>query len=937
MVLESETDVLPSELEVARVASDAVGRGGSGSNTSVTALAAAGEEADGMAGDSNIAVSAEMRCEAESGVESASTASDEPTETHASCESTEEMQTSRELAHEMHACKQQCKPRASGISARMPGAAWLLLTAAAVASLYELPTVQPGGVALGTHDPHCLRIDERSSCSVRRAPTFSTWTHEPAVAAELRQRPLPQLNQPTPAASMPPPPEPPTEPPRFTSVEQVVPRRTLTIVHTWHRRLRRCLRAATDGKLRLARKLRPPDLWLPAEQHTTKEALPFNIDLRPLSRGEPTRTLDACDVSTDLNMKAVIAAEARGDYVDAAILQEMQRGISDDVEGPRGTMLCGPHVGALANYAAARSKLDKSLQRGWASEHALPCWPLHACPYNIVDESSPGAPKYRLTNDYSWPPPGRLPDGEGGHIQSSNAAMDRSSWPDGRMLKVAQYAESVAVLRTCDAPVRVWSADCEAFYRVMGRRPEEMWRNAMAVSDGFQLDERCCFGSAADATKCVRVSNFLAWEARAAMQRVDELHPPRDERVLEWLTERRGAAAAAGVTGTPEEARYTALHVFGMYVDDGLGGSIDDALYDIDGAPVLNESGEHVRRATAHFEALRATLLRYGHRSAPDKEQPPSTQLIALGVCVDVQLDRLFLTEAKRSRYTEAIDEVCRSATVDRQALLRLLGRLQFAASCYPAGRQWLHPAWRLVRASFRTHADSVIITRAVRDALARWRAAIQEGGEATSGVPLASPLGMAAAGSPGVGVIYADASGEYGYGAWTVVGDEVWVVRGTWSAHERAAFIIADKELFASTIGVVTFTEAAAWRDVYSFTDNTVAMSAMRKLTPTSPAMQQLTAARVEWMLERGVREAAERVSSKSNLWADLLSREGGWAPFSLQVAALGLQLREMQPPTDWQRLRRFSVPTEPAKAEAKLAAAEHVTESSRACITVS
>ena len=71
---------------------------------------------------------------------------------------------------------------------------------------------------------------------------------------------------------------------------------------------------------------------------------------------------------------------------------------------------------------------------------------------------------------------------------------------------------------------------------------------------------------------------------------------------------------------------------------------------------------------------------------------------------------------------------------------------------------------------------------------------------------------------------------------------------------------------------------------------------------------VEQMTAERVEWMLHSGIREASERVSSKSNLWADLISREGGWGPFCLQVAALGYHLRELQPPAEWRSISQFS-----------------------------
>ena len=60
-------------------------------------------------------------------------------------------------------------------------------------------------------------------------------------------------------------------------------------------------------------------------------------------------------------------------------------------------------------------------------------------------------------------------------------------------------------------PLKLWSIDCEAFswafYRKMGRQAAEVWRNVMAVEGGFQVDKRCCFGSAAD--RCSEVLTRL--------------------------------------------------------------------------------------------------------------------------------------------------------------------------------------------------------------------------------------------------------------------------------------------------------------------------------------------------------------------------------------------------------------------------------------------
>ena len=84
---------------------------------------------------------------------------------------------------------------------------------------------------------------------------------------------------------------------------------------------------------------------------------------------------------------------------------------------------------------------------------------------------------------------------------------------------------------------------------------------------------------------------------------------------------------------------------------------------------------------------------------------------------------------------------------------------------------------------------------------------------------------------------------------------------------------------------------------------DNTVAMAAMRRFTPKTARMQALVSARVDWMVAHGVLDSAERISSKSNLWADLGSR--GQAKLVVeQAATLGLTTRIVEPPPAWRYL---------------------------------
>ena len=89
----------------------------------------------------------------------------------------------------------------------------------------------------------------------------------------------------------------------------------------------------------------------------------------------------------------------------------------------------------------------------------------------------------------------------------------------------------------------------------------------------------------------------------------------------------------------------------------------------------------------------------------------------------------------------------------------------------------------------------------------------------------------------------------------------------------------------------------------IYSFTDNTTAMANMRNCTASSVAAQRLVSYRLQWMQQHGVSESAERITSKANLWADLLSR-GQTDVVLRQASDAGLECEEVEFYEGWRRL---------------------------------
>ena len=689
-----------------------------------------------------------------------------------------------------------------------------------------------------------------------------------------------------------------------THVAQVIPKHTLRLVQRWWRQLRRAFKASARGAHSLARRLVPEDLWLPHAEHSVAETAAWNWDLRPLLSGKPavplpTSGVDGVQPLTGVNVRAVADALAAGGFADEAILSELCFGIGDDSRCQRGTLLCAPHAGALRELELAAGKAESDVAAGWASGGytTLPCWPLRTCPYSLVDESErAGRPKHRLTIDLSWPHAGKMRSGDG-WVDSVNGAMDRNAWPENKLVRVSQFAEALGLLRgppEAQRAVRTWGFDCSAYYRAVGRQRAELWRNGVFLPSGVRLDERCCFGDASAATKCARVSNFLAHRVRQKLREFDAAHPTRDASWLAWQAARRAAAAAAGA-----QDDWAELFWFALYIDDGFAGSASDLVFDGSGQPVCGADGRQVRRDTVHFDLARGVLAEFGWESAPSKEQPPGEELETLGVLVSLTGGgRVRLSAAKRSRYSARAEKALLAGELSHADAQALVGRLQFAAQVYPVGRQRLHAAWRLVNATSRRRDGVVPLGEAVRAELEWWVAELRR--PEHDGVPLVActvvpPVGL------GASAVYADAS-DTGAAAWAVEDGTLFLTAAEWSEEEAATLTIAERELAASTWGLVALAPHLE-RYVVSFTDNTVAQSALRSLTPRSVAAQRLTVQRAEWLLRHGVVEEARRVTTSANLWADVGSRPelGGPSEVARQARCLGLRVQWVPVPSEW------------------------------------
>ena len=257
------------------------------------------------------------------------------------------------------------------------------------------------------------------------------------------------------------------------------------------------------------------------------------------------------------------------------------------------------------------------------------------------------------------------------------------------------------------------------------------------------------------------------------------------------------------------------------------------------------------------------------------------------------------LSEWKRAKYAERAERVLAGKAVcDGEEFESLLHRLLFAAVTMPEGRQYLNPLFRVAKAKFRLAGGRVMVTERVRRALSWW---IEHLGRRHEGVPLACRGAFPSVESGEVVVMYSDASGGYGFGAWTLWRGEVLYIADTWDAAEQSEVHINVKELLATTAALATFLEATAATYAVEFTDNTVAEGAARRGAPSAPQLQQLVERRVAMLRKRGAFTEMARVGTRENIWADLISREGGLVQFLEQVADLGLVAKKLSIASTW------------------------------------
>ena len=775
---------------------------------------------------------------------------------------------------------------------------------------------------MGSADPH--RTGDKPAAKPPRAIKGSSFRAlEPELPSVLRARLLPRVHVPPKTSWFVPQDKPPTNPSfQPQHIDEVVTSAFKAALDATARETKAAHAAALRGQVHLARGLRPKARCLTENQALRPQARGDSWDLTACEQGGapvrlcPSRYPDR-PPDTHLNIAAVLhaagsegAASSRFNavYDDQEMIAWCAHGFDSLSLADRSlTVLFAQHVGALTHMEKVDAAIQKGRDKGFLqgpfrrTAPFAPCWCL---PYGCVIQKG----KARMTID----PTIALIDGVTpvNEIDTMRALVVR--W-----LRTSEFCEGIAILQTSGMPVALASIDGDSYYRVLGTQVMDHPLFCLMSHQGIDRDLRLNFGPRHAPSSATRHSHFIVWVCNHEICKFNAEHPPTDPKLLAFLAERRQLATQLDdQVHHPLDVRAEVLHMLVMFVDDAGLAAIDDVLHKPDGSVWMNDEPQRaipMTRGAMLFLILRKCFSELGHSSSVPKEHPPwltPGRMVYTGTLIIASARRRETAPEKRIKYAELCQQMLHTRQrVEWGELNSLWHKLLHAAECTPGGRQHLFALQRVVRAHFRLRARAVVLGHEACAELEWW---IQQlSAEHQEGVPLTARQQFESALSTCCLCFYGDASREFqpagdpdliksGFGAWTIrlMGEparpRMLFVEGRWLPVECVEMHIGAMEFKLQNIALMTLYDAAGGEGVIThaleFTDNAGSEGATDTGSSGAEVFQRLIAERAEFILERGIYTHSERITSKANRWADMLSR-GLVDEVTAEATALGLE----------------------------------------------
>ncbi|MGL5405375.1 MAG: reverse transcriptase domain-containing protein [Propionibacteriaceae bacterium] len=240
----------------------------------------------------------------------------------------------------------------------------------------------------------------------------------------------------------------------------------------------------------------------------------------------------------------------------------------------------------------------------------------------------------------------------------------------------------------------------------------------------------------------------------------------------------------------------------------------------------------------------------------------PSQSILYLGMILNAQVFRAFLSPKRVQGCLETVQEFLDKKVSSANQWMRLLGKLTSVEKFVTLGRLHMRPLQFFLRASWcrKTQPDSITfpVTDQIKEDLRWWlsRARLEEGLDLRPILPNLQ--------------FFSDAS-DTGWGA--LLGNQR--TSGAWSEKEKK-FHINVKELLAIFLGLRQFRSLVEGRVVAVHSDNSTALSYVRKQGGTqSFSLYEVAKDLLLWSNEAKVQLVPRFVPGKMNVLADELSRQ--------------------------------------------------------------
>ena len=264
-------------------------------------------------------------------------------------------------------------------------------------------------------------------------------------------------------------------------------------------------------------------------------------------------------------------------------------------------------------------------------------------------------------------------------------------------------------------------------------------------------------------------------------------------------------------------------------------------------------------RAAEAFHALKKLIFMLGLQTSPEKDCPPSTSMVFLGILFDTISMTLLISQEKLNELLDIIESVVSAKNISRRRLQSLLGLMSFVTACIRPGRIFMSALLNGLRSLPRQ--GRLTISDEIRSDLQWWIKFLHR----FNGISIIpSPVYC-----PDVIITDACLTGAGGH-----FQDQYFHIDFPEHIMQDDEFNINVKELLAIIVALRLWGPQLAGSRLLLKSDNCAAVQAINNRCSRAPLMQQCL--RVLWLLcaTSDLDVQAEHIPGYVNILADLLSR---------------------------------------------------------------